>query len=149
MSGTCFSPYNIFEMANISPEKTPEEVIAQYFRVLGQPIRIQILLILEKEDACVCHLEAHLGIRQAQISQHLMVLRDAGIVSFYRDGRNIYYQLAHRKVLPAVRQVAQILGLSPEQLDASSSKPVVPCPCPHCNPETTESLDCSHLSALK
>ena len=40
-----------------------------------------------------------LGMRQASISQHLMVLRKAGLVTAHRDGRNIFYQLTHPEVV--------------------------------------------------
>ncbi len=134
-------------MANISAANTPEETIAQTFRVLTQPIRIQILLILERQDACVCHLEAWLGVRQALISQHLMILRDAGIVSFYREGRNIYYQLARPGLLPAVRQVGAVLGIPARQWMAASH-PAVACPCPHCNPGAQPDRNCSNFSVM-
>lgn len=123
--------------------KPPEETLAQYFRILGQPLRIQILLILQKEDACVCHLESHLGVRQALLSQHLMVLRDAGLVTFYREGRNIYYRLAV-PVFPLLLEAAQQLGYSPEHL-SPPAEPVIPCPCPRCNPENSVEISCSGL----
>jgi DNA-binding transcriptional ArsR family regulator len=132
-------------MANISTERTAEETIAQYFRILGQPVRIKILLLLSKNDTCVCHLEAYLGMRQALISQHLMVLRDGGLVSFYRDGRNIYYQVSNAEVLDVVRQVGKMLGIPAEQLEGESFTQVSPCPCPHCNPGSD--ISCSRLSA--
>ena len=84
---------------NISPELSVP--LAETFRLMGQPVRIQILLTIAKEEACVCHIEAALGIRQAVISQHLMVLRDAGLVATNRDGRNIYYRLSNTDVYDA------------------------------------------------
>ena len=129
---------------NISNLPSAEEPIAALFRVLGQPVRIQILLLLAREEACVCHLEAYLGLRQAAISQHLMLLRDAGLVSAYRDGRNIYYSLARPDLLELVQQAARVSGLNPEKLQPPAA-PLSPCPCPHCNPESDPSLSCSTL----
>ena len=57
---------------------TLEDEISNFFQLLSQSIRIQILLVIGEEEACVCHLEAFLGHRQAVISQHLMVWRDPG-----------------------------------------------------------------------
>ena len=54
---------------------------AELFKSLGHPVRLQILWILAKEEACVCHLEAHSRIRQAYLSQQLVVLREAGLVA--------------------------------------------------------------------
>ncbi len=70
--------YNTFMQTNISQQAGPR--LPRVFKILGQPVRLQILLILNTGEECVCHIEAILGIRQASISQQLMVLRDAGLV---------------------------------------------------------------------
>lgn len=129
---------------NISNTTPSEEPIAALFRVLGQPARIQILLLLAREPACVCHLETYLGLRQAAISQHLMLLRDAGLVNAAREGRNIYYSLARPDLLELVQQAARVSGLSPEALQPQNA-PLSACPCPHCNPGSDSNLSCSTL----
>lgn len=62
-------------MTNIS---TFDE-IAHLLQTIGQTARLQILLAIGEGEACVCHLEAALGWRQAYLSQHLMALREAGM----------------------------------------------------------------------
>jgi DNA-binding transcriptional ArsR family regulator len=118
-----------------------EDQISSFFQLLSQSIRIQILLVIGEEEACVCHLEAFLGHRQAVISQHLMVLREAGMVTTRRDGRNIYYRLANPKLLSIIQQAAYQIGITPETFKAIHSKPINQCLCPHCN--STISLDYS------
>jgi DNA-binding transcriptional ArsR family regulator len=122
---------------NISENLRLEEV-ARFLRLLAQPTRIKILLVISNQEACVCHLEAYLGERQATISQHLMILRDAGLVITNRDGHNIYYRLAKPDLQDLVIQAARFIGLSPADIQLSVSKPVSPCPCPHCNVYLTE-----------
>ena len=61
------------------------EEIAAPLGAIAPPQRIAILLAIGKSEACVCHLEAALGWRQAYISQHLMALRKANILT---DRRN-------------------------------------------------------------
>ena len=51
-----FIGYNTSVLMNISLEDA--ESIAKVFRLLGQPARLQILLIITQEEACVCHIEA-------------------------------------------------------------------------------------------
>ena len=133
---------------NISRLPVPEENIAEFFRILGQSVRVQILLTIGRSEACVCHLEAYLGLRQAAISQHLMLLRDAGLVTAHRDGRNIFYRLARPELLEMVQQAAKLVGIAPGALESSITQPVFSCPCPHCNPERAEGLDCSHLQVV-
>ncbi|MGZ7212499.1 ArsR/SmtB family transcription factor, partial [Streptococcus pyogenes] len=53
---------------------------AQFFKILMHPTRLAILDILRGGEQCVCHMEAYLGLRQAHISQHLMALREVGLV---------------------------------------------------------------------
>jgi DNA-binding transcriptional ArsR family regulator len=132
-------------LANISTANRPEALISKLLSLIGQPVRIQILYILGAQEACVCHLEAVLGIRQASISQHLMVLRKAGLVTTHRDGRNIFYQLAHPEVVDVLRQAIQLTGSSPDALDSLTLRPVQDCPCPQCNPGIDPNLTCQGI----
>ncbi len=102
--------------------------------MIGQPVRIQILLIIGKKEACVCHLESVLGLRQASISQHLMVLRKAGLVTPNRQGRNIYYSLAHPEVVDLLEQAAALAGVQPPDLQMLTMRPMPDCPCRQCIP---------------
>ncbi len=120
-----------------------DEKIAEFFRLLGQPVRIQILLTIGEGEACVCHLEAYLGLRQAAISQQLMLLRDAGMVTANREGRNIFYRLASPELLEVVHRAAAILGIPQQELAGGMAQPVSPCPCPHCNPDRAKDIACA------
>jgi len=124
------------------------EELAQLFRVLGQPARLHILEVIGEGEACVCHLEAYLGLRQAAISQHLQILRQTGVVTPHRDGRNIFYRLARPGLLEAIEQIAACNGIDVAALRTAVAQPVVPCPCPHCNPDAGN-LDCSHLRVIQ
>jgi DNA-binding transcriptional ArsR family regulator len=112
------------------------------FSLIGQPARIQILLIISEKDACVCHFETVLGTRQASISQHLMVLRKAGLVSTHRDGRNIFYHLLHPEVIDILRQAAKLTGINHETFEALMVRPIQGCPCPQCNPDFCPDSKC-------
>jgi DNA-binding transcriptional ArsR family regulator len=113
-------------MANISSV----EQIATLLQTIGQPSRLQILLAIGEGETCVCHLEAMLGMRQATLSQHLMALREAGIVSDRRAGRYIHYRLRDPALLGLVRQAAQLQGVDLPELSPSPD-----CDCPNCSKE--------------
>jgi DNA-binding transcriptional ArsR family regulator len=130
---------------NITTYPSSLEGLGRLCRILGQPVRIQILLVIGLGEACVCHLEAYLGIRQAAISQHLMMLRDAGLVTTNRNGRNIYYRLTKPELLGVVWQMALLIGLSAAELNQTVMEPVTPCPCPYCNPGQDDNTGCSGL----
>ena len=142
--------YNIFVTTNISTGH-PEERISYLLSLIGQPARVQILLVIGAQEACVCHMEAFLGLRQASISQHLMVLRKAGIVVTHRVGRNIFYHLAQPGIIPLLNQAALLVGIDPDELHARFQQPIQPCSCPHCNPGLDPTLTCqvNHPSSMK
>ena len=133
-------------MANITTSPLPEEKISSLLSILGQPARIQILLIIGAQEACVCHLEAVTGIRQASISQHLMVLRQTGWVENQRNGQYVFYRLCCPEVLSVLRQFAQLAGVEAGALERLGRRPVSGCPCPQCNPGIDPKLTCRKLN---
>lgn len=114
--------------------KTFEEKASSILSVLGNPFRIQIAIALSGQEACVCHLEQLLKKRQAYISQHLMVMRDASLLDTRRDGKYIYYRLADKEgVLDLIRSAAAIAGMDPIEMPAPPRQSVLAqCACPHC-----------------
>jgi DNA-binding transcriptional ArsR family regulator len=127
-----------------SPQK-----ISKLFRVLGQPLHLEILLAIGTGEACVCHLEAATGCRQAYISQHLMVLRSEGLLVSRRDGRRIYYRLKNAGVLDLIRTAASVTGKTDVEAALSqAAEPLANCPCPHCSVQKTlvNAADLSRLA---
>lgn len=109
------------------------EAHAQLLKVLTHPARLAILETLRDGEHCVCHLEAHLGYRQAYISQQLMVLREAGLVQDRRDGWNVFYHVSEPRIFAVLTAVEEIIG--PENRQRILPLDVA-CPCPKCNPGT-------------
>ena len=100
----------------------------QLFRSLGQPARLEILLAIGAGEACVCHLEAALGQRQAYISQQLMALRHAGLVSARREGRNIFYRLAKPEILGFIQEAGLMADIPVAEVNFSiTTSPLAKC----------------------
>lgn len=111
------------------------EKIAAPLAAIASPQRIAILLAIGKGEACVCHLEAALGWRQAYISQHLMALRKADILQDRRAGRYVYYRLKTASYLDLILDSATLSGLSAESISSIINTETYPsCECPHCVP---------------
>jgi ArsR family transcriptional regulator len=109
--------------------------IATPLNAIASPQRIAILLLIGKGEACVCHLEASLGWRQAYISQHLMALRKADILQDRREGRYIFYSLKDASILDLVTASATLSGLSAEIVSTLINTQIHPsCECPQCAP---------------
>ena len=107
---------------------------AEFLALIGQPIRLQLLAVMAVQEACVCHFEAVLGLRQAVISQHLMLLRRGGLVRARRDGRNIYYSIIDETLRPILESAVLGAGHLVEDFRSLGIRPVIGCPCPQCNP---------------
>jgi DNA-binding transcriptional ArsR family regulator len=118
---------DIFKIMNISSV----ESVSDLFQAIGPAARIQILLAIGAGETCVCHLEAMLGLRQAALSQHLMTLRQAGIVSGRRHGRYIHYRLRNPSLLTLIQQAAEMQKVTLPELAPSPQ-----CCCPDCEKES-------------
>jgi DNA-binding transcriptional ArsR family regulator len=106
------------------------EPVSELFQTIGPSARLQILLAIGEGEACVCHLEATFGWRQAYLSQHLMALRKAGILITSREGRNIHYRLNDPRLLGLIREAAKLQRVSLPELSPSPD-----CSCPNCSKE--------------
>ncbi len=111
--------------------------ITALLQIIGQPSRLQILLAIGQGEACVCHLEAMLGLRQAHLSQHLMALREAGLVTDRRESRFIFYRLADARLLDVLQQVAEIQNVALPEISPSPA-----CDCPNCRGENCRGETC-------
>lgn len=114
------------------------ETQADLFKALAHPTRLFLLEMLGREDTCVCHLVAVTGKRQANISQHLAVLRNAGLVRDYRRGLMVYYGLVDRSLPESIASLTQtVLGPGQVAQIAIPDGPVPGCPCPRCTGQTS------------
>jgi ArsR family transcriptional regulator len=107
--------------------------ISQLLQAIASPARLEILLAIGEGEICVCHLEAISGYRQAYISQHLMALRDAGVITSRRDGRFVYYRLKNRSLLALLATAGTLCGVSQGELEqVFPPYQVAGCACPQC-----------------
>jgi DNA-binding transcriptional ArsR family regulator len=128
---------------NMNPKKARQHTkkIANLFRALGQASRLRILLAIGEGEACVCHLEANLGYRQAYISQQLMELRKARVVDARRDGRFIYYRLRDPSLLQLIKETGKIAGIADIEIDSLADMGTLSqCCCPNCAVELSNSV---------
>lgn len=93
---------------DVLPHPLPEdlvELIARRFRVLSEPTRIRLLDQLRDGERSVNDLAGVLGAGQQNVSKHLSVLADAGILARRKDGNHVYYRIVDDGVLGLCRQV--------------------------------------------
>ena len=91
------------------------ELIAARFRALGEPTRVKLLDRLREGEASVHDLTEGIGSTQQNVSKHLGVLRQAGIVGRRKSGNYVYYSIVDEGVLALCEDVC---GSLREQFDA-------------------------------
>jgi DNA-binding transcriptional ArsR family regulator len=89
---------------------TPQaQRMAEFFAVLADPNRLRIISALASQELCVCDLAAAVKMGESAVSHQLRALRSMRLVSYRREGRNIYYSLADHHVVNLYREVAEHL----------------------------------------
>ncbi|MFH8453708.1 ArsR/SmtB family transcription factor [Streptomyces fungicidicus] len=77
-------------------------------RVLGDPLRLRIVTLLARETLCTTHLAEETGAKQTNLSNHMKVLREAGIVETEPCGRYTYYKLRPEVLAGLSEQFARL-----------------------------------------
>ena len=72
--------------------------LADLFKTLGDRTRVRILFALSKTELCVCDMTEILGMSSSAVSHQLRVLRASKLVTFRREGKNVFYRLADHHV---------------------------------------------------
>lgn len=77
-------------------------------RVLGDPLRLKIVSLLARETLCTTHLMEETGAKQTNLSNHMKVLREAGVVETEPCGRFTYYKLRPEVLESLAGQFAEL-----------------------------------------
>ena len=88
---------NTAAVERIAGKMIPADTIslmAETFRMLGDPTRLKMVQALSSGELCVCDLAAMLGVGRTAISNHLRLLRGMRLVKYRREGKLAYYSLA-------------------------------------------------------
>jgi DNA-binding transcriptional ArsR family regulator len=97
-----------------SPPKTAltlpaAQQMAEFFAVLADPTRLRLISILAEEESCVCDLAARLSITDSAVSHQLRALRTNRLVSYRKEGRQVFYRLHDHHVVELYAAVREHL----------------------------------------
>ncbi|MFC9391159.1 ArsR/SmtB family transcription factor [Streptomyces venezuelae] len=92
-------------------------------RVLGDPLRLQIVTLLARETLCTTHLVEETGAKQTNLSNHLRVLREAGVVETEPCGRFTYYRLKPDVIEALAGQFADLAAAARVNADTKRACP--------------------------
>jgi DNA-binding transcriptional ArsR family regulator len=85
-----------------------QDLSIKIFKALGHPIRYKIVKFLYDGPKCVCKLNESIEFSQANLSQHLKILKDAGILSSEKVGMNIHYRISDDEIKEIIDSVEKL-----------------------------------------
>lgn len=89
--------------------------VAKSLQAIGHPTRLKILCYLSEQEKMVNEVLGHVGTTQSNISQHIDILRQAGILGSRRSHNRVYCYLEKREMLPLIRQIRDIFCSQEQQ----------------------------------
>ncbi|MEB3294864.1 MAG: metalloregulator ArsR/SmtB family transcription factor [Synechococcales bacterium] len=92
----------------------PQTYLVQGFHALSDPIRLQVLALLQQGELCVCDLCAAIDVSQSKLSFHLKVLKEAQLVQIRQEGRWVYYRLNPTQFAALVQFLTTFSQASPQ-----------------------------------
>jgi len=82
---------------------------ADVCKTMANPVRMEIIYALKEGEKTVTELVEITGLNKSNVSQHLAVLKSAEMVGARREGQNIFYSIANRKIMEACRLMREVL----------------------------------------
>lgn len=78
--------------------------LAEIFKALSHPLRLKIVVGLSNKEEChVSKMVEKLGVPQPSVSQHLNILKNAGVITGYKKGTQVCYKVTNETVLKLVK----------------------------------------------
>jgi len=96
-------------MTSTEEDKRIFDLHARICRTLAHPKRLEILSLLRDGELSVGELAERMGLSLANVSQHLAILRDKGVVMTRREGVNVYYRVADSRIIQACDLMREVL----------------------------------------
>jgi ArsR family transcriptional regulator len=91
------------------------ELQARIFQALGHPIRVAIVEILGEGEVCVCEIARRIGAERSNVSRHLAVMLQAGILHSRKDGLQVFYSLRTPCILEFLACATRVVSRKVEE----------------------------------
>ncbi|NOY14252.1 MAG: winged helix-turn-helix transcriptional regulator [Deltaproteobacteria bacterium] len=100
---SCFNEELIKDIQDSLAAEEELQHLAEFYKLLGSPVRLKIIFALGKGELCVCDLAHILGLSMPATSQQLKLLRQQGLLNHRNDGRMSYYSLTKPRLFEAIQ----------------------------------------------
>jgi len=98
------------------------QLVANVFKALSHPTRLQIVRLLKEKPLCVCEILPQIQSEQSNTSQHLSILKNQGIVDSSRDGMMVIYRIINPDVYQMIDIAENIILKQIEETKSSLTK---------------------------
>ena len=84
------------------------ELAARSLKAIAHPLRLKILCVIGEQEACVQEIVDAVGTSQSNISQHLAILRDKGVLTTRKDANRVYYRVGDARTLRLIGMMREV-----------------------------------------
>lgn len=91
------------------------EIAARALKAISHPLRLKILCVVGDQEVCVQDIVDAVGTSQSNISQHLAILRDKGVLTTRKDANRVYYRVADQRTLQLIVMMREVFCGIPGQ----------------------------------
>lgn len=92
------SQENDFTMDGVPVQEEDIEFACRSLKALAHPLRLKIMCVLEQHEMTVQEIVDHVGTSQSNVSQHLTIMREKGLLQSRKDSNRVYYSLVKERV---------------------------------------------------
>lgn len=82
--------------------------MSDILKILAHPLRIKLIFLLSQNPSTVSDLLKLLDVRQPNLSQHLTLLKRVKLLKTKREGKSVYYQLAHSEIKELLEKINEL-----------------------------------------
>ena len=84
------------------------ELAARVLKAISHPLRLKILCVLGNHESCVQAIVDDVGTSQSNISQHLAILRNKGVLVTRKDANRVYYRIGDARILQLIGMMREV-----------------------------------------
>lgn len=100
--------FAILEHINLIEKQEHIELAARALKAIAHPLRLKILCVIGPEQACVQEIVDAVGTSQSNISQHLAILREKGVLMTRKDANRVYYRVGDQRTLQLIGMMREV-----------------------------------------
>lgn len=93
---------------NLIDKQEHIEMAARALKAIAHPLRLKILCVLGDQEACVQEIVEAVGTSQSNISQHLAILREKGVLLTRKDANRVFYRVGDQRTLQLVCMMREV-----------------------------------------